>query len=74
MNHLQQRYTHEQLVQWLDEHGPIGGGADPLLDVINQTTLPEVNQDAIEGIEPIGVGEPLVNRRKGRAHGVVVAA
>ena len=42
------RYTHEQLIRWLAVHGTIRGGADPLLDPINETTLPEVNQDAIE--------------------------
>jgi hypothetical protein len=42
------RYTHKQLVDWLARHGTIRGAADPLLDPINETTLPEVNQDAIE--------------------------
>ena len=42
------RYTHEDLIRWLADHGPVGGGSDPLLDPINETTLPEVNQDAIE--------------------------
>jgi hypothetical protein len=42
------RYTHQQLVEWLAGHGTIRGAADPLLDPINETTLPEVNQDAIE--------------------------
>jgi len=41
------RYTHEQLADWLKSH-VICGAADPLLDPINETTLPEVNQDAIE--------------------------
>jgi hypothetical protein len=37
----------EMLADWLKTH-TIGGGSDPLLDPINETTLPEVNQDAIE--------------------------
>ena len=45
---MRYRYTHEDLIKWLQDHGPIAGGADPLLDPINETTLPEVNQDAIE--------------------------
>jgi hypothetical protein len=36
-----------QLVEWLKTHS-IGGGADPLLDEINEVTLPEVNDAAIE--------------------------
>lgn len=44
---MSMRYTHEQLVEWLKSH-VISGGSDPLLDVVNETTLPEVNQDAIE--------------------------
>ena len=45
---MKSRYTHAQLANWLREHGTIRGAADPLLDPINETTLPEVNQDAIE--------------------------
>src|ERR1700676_2023766 len=45
---MRTRYTHEQLIAWLAVHGTIKGGSDPLLDPINETTLPEVNQDAIE--------------------------
>jgi hypothetical protein len=45
---MRYRYTHEDLIKWLQDHGPIAGGSDPLLDPINETTLPEVNQDAIE--------------------------
>lgn len=45
---MKARYTHEQLIAWLAAHGTIRGAADPLLDPINETTLPEVNQDAIE--------------------------
>ena len=45
---MRTRYTHEQLIAWLAVHGTIRGAADPLLDPINETTLPEVNQDAIE--------------------------
>ena len=35
------------LFEWLQLR-TIAGGSDPLLDPINETTLPEVNQDAIE--------------------------
>ena len=45
---MRTRYTHEQLIAWLAVHGTIKGASDPLLDPINETTLPEVNQDAIE--------------------------
>ena len=43
---LSMRYTHVLLVAWLGLNGTIGGGADPLLDEINETTLPEINDAA----------------------------
>ena len=42
------RYTHEQLVQWLAEHGTIKGGSDPILDEVNLLTLKEVYPRAVE--------------------------
>jgi hypothetical protein len=42
------RYTHEQLVAWLSEHGTIKGGADPILDEVSLLTKQEIYPTALE--------------------------
>lgn len=41
------RYTHEQLVEWLQTHR-IMGGADPTFDQLSATTLASMERDAIQ--------------------------
>ena len=43
-----QRYSLEQLAEWLEVHGPISGGADPTFDQLSATTLAQMQRDAAE--------------------------
>ncbi len=45
---MSMRYTHEQLIQWLADHGTIKGGADPSFDQLSASTLADMRRDALQ--------------------------